>query len=174
MEPLLELDDLALAAAAAEGDESAFAEIFDRHYDMVHALAYRFCLERGLAEEIAQETFVKAAGALRAFQGSSLKGWLYRIGANAARDALRRRRREGETVQNWKDQASLHGAERRPDFSRVEMALAALPEEWRAAVALVYFEDLSHAEAAFVLGCAETTISWRLFRARRQLKSLLA
>ena len=48
-----------------------------------------------------------------------------------------------------------------------------LPEPWRLAVVLVYLEGLNHAEAAHALGCAETTVSWRLFRAKRKLKTIL-
>ncbi len=56
----------------------------------------------------------------------------------------------------------------------IHEALRMLPDEQREAVALVYMEGLNHAEAARVLNCAETTISWRLFRARRQLRVELA
>ena len=65
-------------------------------------------------------------------------------------------------------------AERRADFGPVHEALAVLAEDMRHAVVLVYYEGMNHAEAAGILGCAETTVSWRIFRAKRQLKRLLS
>ena len=57
--------------------------------------------------------------------------------------------------------------------SAVREALSGLPPEMREAVALVYYEGLNHAEAARVLGCAESTVSWRIFRAKHKLKKAL-
>jgi RNA polymerase sigma-70 factor (ECF subfamily) len=72
------------------------------------------------------------------------------------------------------EQTLAEGEARPEGVSEVGDALASLPASLREAVVLVYFEGLNHAEAARVLGCAETTVSWRLFRAKRQLKALLS
>ena len=69
--------------------------------------------------------------------------------------------------------AEIDSKERPPEFDSAREALAVLSADQRAAVVAVYFEDLSHAEAARVLGCAEATISWRIFVAKRKLKTLL-
>lgn len=171
---LHEPDDLALAAATARGDDRAFTQLFQRYYPMIHALAYRLSLDVSLAEEIAHETFLKAARSIESFRGDhSFKGWLYRIAANSSRDALRRRRRETEVTKAFSEDRSIQEEGRSAEFDDVAAALAALSEDLRAAVTLVYFEDLSHAEAAAILGCAETTVSWRLFRAKQKLRKLL-
>jgi len=141
---------------------------------MIHAFAYRLCLENGRAQDIAQETFIKAARALGSFRGeSSFKSWLYRIATNTSRDLGRKQTREHRIAQSWSTRAALDRAERDADFAPIENALGSLPQDLRQAIVLVYYEDLSHAEAAQVLGCAETTVSWRVFRAKRKLKRLL-
>jgi RNA polymerase sigma-70 factor (ECF subfamily) len=169
-----EPDDLTLAAEATRGDERAFTQLFHRYHSMIHALAYRLTLDASLAEDVAHETFLKAARGLGSFQArNSFKGWLYHIGLNSTRDALRRRQREGALSSAMAQDAAVAREVRRPDFSHLAGALAALAEDLREAVALVYYDDLSHAEAAAILGCAETTVSWRIFRAKRQLRKLL-
>lgn len=173
-------DDSVLIGRALSGEESAFAALFHRHYAAIHAFAYRLALCAGEADDIAQDTFVQAARALPGFRrDASFKNWLYTIATNRARDLLRRRVRQARLGQ----QISVLAAES-ADLERehesssaahaaVREALAALSPEQREAVALVYFEGLNHAEAARVLDCAESTVSWRIFRAKQRLKKLL-
>ena len=174
------LDDLNLLPLAGAGNSAAFAALFRRHYPAIHAFAYRLALCPGSADDIAQDTFVHAARALSSFRrDASLKNWLYSIAANLARDLHRRRsRREARENQlallspdptsSYRDHAATDSA-----HAAVREALARLSPEQREAVALVYYENLSHAEAARVLGCAESTVSWRVFRAKSRLKKLL-
>lgn len=174
--PCDEADDTQLLARAVDGDETAFAVLFHRYHPMIYAFAYRLCLDATDAQEIAQETFVKAARSLDLMRGGagSLKGWLYRIARNTATDLQRagiRRERLAHAVRLSEEH---HVGERPADFSQVTKALAALPLAMREAVVLVYFDELSHAEAARVLGCAEVTVSWRVFKAKRKLKLLLS
>jgi RNA polymerase sigma-70 factor (ECF subfamily) len=170
-----EVREKRLVESAANGDAAAFTEIFNRYYPMIHAFAYRLCLEDGHAQDIAQETFIKAARALGSFRAeSSLKHWLYRIAANTALDFGRKRAREAKISAAWSEAAAVESETRSSDFSGVGDALASLGDDLRRAIVLVYYEDLSHSEAARILGCAETTISWRVFTAKRKLKRLLA
>lgn len=163
-----------LVASAAQGNAAAFTELFHRYHPMIHAFAYRLCLENGHAQDIAQETFIKAARALGTFRGeSSFKAWLYRIATNASRDHGRKLLRERKLTESWSAAAGLVSAERPADFAPVEQALGSLADDLRQAVVLVYFEDMTHAEAARILGCAEATVSWRIFMAKRKLKRLL-
>jgi RNA polymerase sigma-70 factor (ECF subfamily) len=177
---LADVPDDALLAPARAGNTAAFTILFHRHYPAIHAFAYRLALCPGAADDIAQDTFVHAARALPGFRGgSSLKNWLYAIAANLARDHHRSRSRRAAREEQFsrlltdpsaalRDHAATDSA-----HAAVRDALARLSPDQREAVALVYFENLSHAEAAHVLRCAETTVSWRLFRARTQLKKLL-
>jgi RNA polymerase sigma-70 factor (ECF subfamily) len=167
-------DDSALISAARQGEAEAFAQLFDRYHSMIHAFAFRLCGHAADADDIAQEAFIKAGRGMRAFRGGDFRSWLYRIAANCARDFHRDAARRARLEQQSAEELLAAGDERTGDAAAVTDALASLPPEHRETVVLVYFEGLNHAEAARVLGCAETTVSWRLFRAKRQLKTLLS
>ena len=168
-----ESNEPSLVERAANGDSDAFAELFNRYYSMIHAFSFRISLDFAEAQDITQETFIKAAKSLGSFRReSSFKNWLYRIATNTGRDWRRRGERQSRVARELAS-ASLE-VERKADHSPVADALAALPDDLREAIVLVYYEGLSHAAAARVLGCAEPTVSWRVFRAKRKIKSLLA
>jgi RNA polymerase sigma-70 factor (ECF subfamily) len=168
-----------LISRASEGEVNAFSMLFHRYHPMIHAFAYRLCLDSTEAEDIAQDTFIHAARALGTFSasggspGTAFRSWLYRIALNLARDRHRRRKRQQQLCEEVAARQSTNEQENPADFRAVEEALAALPEDWRRALVLVFYEEFSHAEAARVLHCAETTVSWRVFQARRRLRKLL-
>lgn len=178
--PISEKEDHALLVPAMEGCPEAFAVLFNRYYSGIHAFAYRLSLCAAEAEDIAQETFIQAARSLRGFRGqASFKNWLYTIATNRARDRLRQRRRRdrlddalaAEPSDNLA--ATHHSPTSHEGHQSVREALARLSPEQREAITLVYYENLNHAEAARVLGCAESTVSWRLFRAKSKLRKTL-
>lgn len=165
-------DDASLVESAAKGDSDAFTRLFDRYYSMIHAFAYRLSLCSSDAEDIAQETFINAARSLRSFRGeSSFKNWLYRIAANATEDLRRRKARQSRLAGELESSAGEPG--RPQDHAGLAEALAALADDLRQAIVLVYYEGLNHAEAARIIGCAETTVSWRVFQAKRRLRKAL-
>jgi len=166
-------DDPTLCEKARQGCEQAFAALFHRHYAAVHGFAFRLCLDSGGAEDVAQEAFIKAARSLASFRNeASFKNWLYRIAMNTAHDWNRRKMRERTASEELEARGS--DGERPADFEPVRAALADLAEDLRQTVVLIYFEGMNHAQAARLLGCAETTVSWRIFRAKRQLKEVLS
>ncbi len=168
-------DEARLVAKAAAGCLDAFSELFNRYHPMIHAFAYRLSLCPGEAADIAQDTFIQAARALGGFRrDASFKNWLYAIAANKSRDRHRQRvRREKLAADYTLLQAADADAPADETSAAVRGALAGLPLEMREAVTLVYFEGMNHADAARVLGCAETTVSWRIFRAKQKLKKQL-
>jgi RNA polymerase sigma-70 factor (ECF subfamily) len=166
-------DEIERVRQAASGDADAFTDLFNRYYPMIYAFAYRLCQDRSDAQEIAQETFIKAARAIASVRGS-FKGWLYRIAHNTATDHLRARTRRSRLAEEMTVRADRESSGPPPDFSRVAKALDSLPAGLRAAVVLTFYEGMSHAGAARVLGCAETTVSWRIFMAKRQLGKMLS
>jgi len=140
---------------------------------MIHALTYRMCGSPAYSEDLAHETFVQAYRSMGTFRGESkFSSWLYKIAINLCirwrRSEMRRAGAEGA----W---AARDGQNQGDDAAsdRVHGALARLSPKLRAAVVLTALQGLSHAEAAHVLGCAEKTLSWRLFVARRRLGALL-
>jgi RNA polymerase sigma-70 factor, ECF subfamily len=163
-----------LVSGAQSGDTRSFELLFDRYYDMIHAFAYRVCLVETEADDIAQETFIRAARAISSYRGTaSFKNWLYRIAHNAVIDWQRQNIRQKDKQTKFAAELESRAQVRPPDYADVHSALKQLSPELREAVALVYFEEMNHREVADALGCAETTVSWRIFRAKRALKNLL-
>lgn len=161
--------------AAAAGEHEAFAKLYHCYYPMIYAFAYRLCLNQASAHDLAQETFIKAARALSGYcSRAPFRNWLYQICANTVRDFQRTEARRRRLEADANERAAIDSEERPLKLDAVRDALTALSDDLRAAVVAVYFEGLSHAETGRILGCAETTISWRIFTAKRKLKSLLA
>jgi RNA polymerase sigma-70 factor (ECF subfamily) len=163
-----------LVSGAQSGDARSFELLFDRYYNMIHAFAYRVCLVETEADDIAQETFIRAARGISSYRGAaSFKNWLYRIAHNALIDWGRQNARQRVKQDQFAAELESRAQARTPDYADVHSALRQLSPDLREAVALVYFEEMNHREAADAMGCAETTISWRIFRAKSALKKLL-
>jgi RNA polymerase sigma-70 factor, ECF subfamily len=167
--------DSDLARRAASGDRAAFAVLAERHYDRIHALAWRWCGARAEAEDVAQEAMVKMAGAIRNFRGDcAFSTWAWRIAYTTAVDHVRARARvvllAPTQMQELTDAADCDSPEDAMTGDELWRAVRALPEQQRDAVLLVYGEDMSHAEAATVMGCSEKTVSWHLHEARKRLR----
>lgn len=121
---------------------------------------------------------MRLGGAIRGFRaGSAFTSWLYAVTLNAARDWGRRVAREARKAKALEAQASVDG-EAGPDpdddpAERLWAAVRLLPDKQREAVTLIYGEGLSHAAAAELMGCAESTVSWHVHEAKRRLKRLM-
>jgi RNA polymerase sigma-70 factor (ECF subfamily) len=169
-------------AAARAGDEEAFSGIVREHHRRIHSLAYRMTGSIQDADDLAQETFLRAWRQLRSFRGdSSLATWLHRIALHLSlnwreRASSRQRTRDAYEAES---RPTAHGGDDGGDLEaernrRVVEALQRLKPDFRAAIVLTVYEGLNHAEAASRLGCAETTVSWRVWRGRRMLRAWLA
>ncbi len=171
-------DDRALVDAARGGSEAAFRVLVDRYRDRIFGLALRISGSREPAQEIAQDTFVRAWQALPHFRGDSrFSTWIYRIAYRRALDerALLARRREREPALEESDVAAAVASESRsPDWAtrlRLERCIRALPEALRACVTLFYAADQSVEEIAGVLGVPAGTVKTHLHRARGELRA---
>lgn len=169
--------DQTLALRAAGGCRASFAHLLERHYDRVYRLAWRWCGSRATAEDVAQEVAVKLASAIRSYRAdAAFTTWLHRIAYTTTVDFLRRNQRivatePSEIVRliDARDGAELE----HPAASDLWDAVRSLPQQQRDAVLLVYGEDMSHADAAQVIGCSEKTVSWHVHEAKKKLKVLL-
>jgi RNA polymerase sigma-70 factor (ECF subfamily) len=167
--------DARLVAAAVDGDRTAFATLLDRHYDRIHGLAWQLTGSRADADDVAQDVCCILVEKLATFRGEAkFSTWLCGIVFNACRDLQRRRR----SFRGLTDRlAVIAGLARGPDGRDlhdaiwVRSAIARLKPAYRDAVVLVAGQQLSHAEAAAILGVAEATISWRMHEVRRMLGS---
>jgi len=162
------------------GDPEAFTALVRAHQKMIHSLTYRMTGSLADAEDLAQETFIRAYQQLGEFRGEArFSTWLCRIAVNACLNWRQREGRRSEVHERWAEETlppeRTHDAETRENdiSATVQAALNRLPAKQRAAVVLTVYEGMSHAEAARVLGCSETTVSWRLFAARNKLRRLL-
>jgi RNA polymerase sigma-70 factor (ECF subfamily) len=169
--------DEALVFQSQRGDPAAFAELIRKHQRMIHSLTYRMTGSLADAEDLAQETFLNAYRQIGSYRGAAkFSTWLYRIALNACLTWRQRESRRVEMAAKWADaNGSRHTGAEGPEAGngsseRVQEALLKLPAKQRAAVMLTLYDGLNHAEAAEILRCSETTISWRVFAARRKLK----
>jgi RNA polymerase sigma-70 factor (ECF subfamily) len=171
-------DEFKLIEQSRSGDPEAYAALVNRHQNMVRAVAFRMTGSFDDSQELAQEAFLRAYRQLDSFAGGSkFSTWLCRIVINLSLDWRRRERRRDNLHAKWAAEPASADASNAgfPDelSRRVQDALDRLPIKQRAAIVLTIYEHQSHAEAAKTLGCAEATISWRVFAARQKLKRLL-
>lgn len=172
----METDDNALALEAREGDRAAFASLLARHYDHVYRLALRFTGHREDAEDLAQDIVVSLPSRLRQFDGKAqFRTWLYRVVFNSAIDKRRSEQARDQRERDYVDVSALRAADDADRAAQAEWlntALKAMKPDLRDTAVLVLSEDLTHAEAADILGVKESTISWRMHELKKALAAL--
>lgn len=167
--------DLELARRAAAGEGEAFRLLLERHYDALYRLAYRFLGRAGDAEDLAQEICLGLPRKLKSFRGDSrFSTWLYRVAVNAGLDHARRKKSIRELEATYvavSEQRTADWADSEARTRWLYEALDALGSPLKETALLVLAEDLSHREAAEVLGITENTVSWRMHEVRKRLKA---
>jgi len=171
--------DADLVLQSQNGDPAAFEALIRNHQHMVHSLTYRMTGSLADAEDLAQETFIRAYERIGEFRGASkFSTWLYRIVVNTCLNWRQSEARRFQLQEKCAEEfaAWRAGGENPPgdQTNEIQDALLKLPAKQRAAIVLTIYDGLSHAEAAQVLHCSETTVSWRVFAAKRKLKCWLA
>lgn len=169
--------DAELVAAARHGSVAAFERLYRAHVGRVTGLCLRMTRRRDIAEDCAQQAFVKAWRSLAAFEGrSGFSTWLHRIAVNEVLTYGRNHgtRVEAESLEDWVEQPSESGGEYDAgEVMDVERALATLPEGSRHVVVLQAVYGYSHEEVAEMLGIAVGTCKAQLHRGRRLLRERL-
>jgi RNA polymerase sigma-70 factor (ECF subfamily) len=169
------VSDEALAKAAAEGDGEAFSSLLSRHYDRVFRLAFRLTGVRAEAEDLCQDICAALPAKIAGFRGEArFTTWLYRVVVNAAGDRRRRRATYAKAAEGWGEVETARRAEAAEMAAALDWlttAMRGLPDELRDTVALV-LDEVTHAEAALVLGVSEGTVSWRMSEARKRLRAM--
>jgi RNA polymerase sigma-70 factor (ECF subfamily) len=160
-----------LIAAAIGGDRDAFAALLDRHYGRIHGLAWHITGSRADADDIAQDVCCTLVEKIGSFRGDAkFTTWLCGIVYNASRDFRRRQRSFGGLLERLGVLAGLAAApDGRDAYDAVwiESAIMRLKPAYRDAAILVAGQQLTHAEAAEILGVAESTVSWRMHEVRK-------
>jgi RNA polymerase sigma-70 factor (ECF subfamily) len=170
------------SAAPGAGAVPTWDEIVEQHSDRVYRLAYRLTGNRHDAEDLTQEVFVRVFRSLHTYTPGTFEGWLHRITTNVFLDQARRKQRIRFDTLSEERAGRLAGREPGPDtaFSDasfdddVELALSALPPEFRAAVVLCDVEGLSYEEIAGILDAKLGTVRSRIHRGRAMLRRSLA
>ena len=165
--------DASQVAAAAAGDREAFGELLRKHYDRIHGLAWQMTGSRADADDIAQDVCCTLVEKIAGFRGEAkFSTWLCGIVFNACRDHHRRKRSFLGFTQRLTVLAGLaKGPDGRDLHDRMwlESAISRLKPAYRETVVLVAGQQLTHAEAAEILGVAEATVSWRMHEVRKLL-----
>ena len=183
-----EMDENALIRQALAGDAAAWRGLFDAHHRKVYSTAYRFLGNRSDAEDVLQETFVRAYRRLDRFDPSFSGGfssWIGRIGANCSVDLLRRKKRTRETLSLEDDSVShppdaTDGADpertagNREVRARIEEAVAGLSPKQRLIFTLRHYEGYTTREIAGLVDVTEGSVKTHLFRAVEALRRKLS
>jgi RNA polymerase sigma-70 factor, ECF subfamily len=165
----------AALARAARRDSQAFAELVEEHQAMVFSIAFHFLQDRGTAEDVAQEVFLKLYQNLSMIQSAAhLTYWLRRVAVHQSIDQGRRKKHRSETALEDAPEPSSVTAMRDPMLQgQLQETLAALPEKQRMIVVLRYQEDLGPAEIAELLQMPVNTVKSTLHRSLEELRRLL-
>jgi RNA polymerase sigma-70 factor (ECF subfamily) len=164
------------------GKSSAFSYIVDRHKDKAYNLAFRICGNREEAEEIAQDSFLKAYRSLKGFKmKSSFATWLYRIVYNTSISHVRIKKKGILSLEDFPADAtdfigsnpSEEEAEKQYRNSLVSFALQKINDEERGLISLYYYEEMSTEEISEVTGISKSNIKVKLFRARQKMMEIL-
>ena len=177
-----------LIQKALEGDQEAYACIVDRYRGQIYGLVFRMVKNREEAEDITQETFIKAFKALASFNADyAFSTWLYKIAANNCIDYFRKKRlktypldnpiqsKDGERSREYpnQEQGPEYGLLSKEKSFQIQKAIDSLPEKYKAAIILRHTKDQSYEEIADELGIPLGTVKVRIFRAREMLKKKL-
>ena len=179
--------DAVLVQRSQAGDAQAFAQLVRKYQRRIQRLIGRMVRDPDLAQDIAQDTFIRAYRALHQFRGDAqFYTWLYRIAVNTARKSLVQRRRDptaapGTTASGEDQDRSSRSLEpsnlETPDAvlatqelaAMVHAAMAALPQELQQAITLREIDGLSYEDIAARMGCPIGTVRSRIFRAREAI-----
>lgn len=165
-----------------KGENNAYAILVDRYKHLVYTLALKIVKNREDAEEVAQDSFIKAYNALNDFKGESkFSTWLYKIAYYRSLDYLKKNKRQVETtaidiseeynIASMDD--ALDGMEVKERAEIIKHAIQELPADDAVLITLYYFEMLSMNEISKVMGIPANTIKVRLFRGRKRLAKIL-
>ena len=165
-----------------EGDTNAFAQLVDRYKDLVFTLALRMVKNREEAEEVSQDTFIKAFKSLDKFKGKSkFSTWIYRVAYNTCLDRLKKIKREYNVVaideftehQVKTLDNALDKMEQDEHKQKIQECLQLLPSDDSFLLTLYYFEERSLEEISKVVNLTANNVKVKLFRSRKKLTTIL-
>ncbi len=167
-------EDLADVERVLAGETAAFENIVRRWQGPLVNLAYRFCRDRGRAEDMAQEAFLRAFRGLATWRrDAAFSTWLFALATNLYRTELRRIPVNTRPLRNVTSQQEARPANDEDRDRAVRDAVYTLPEKYRVAMILFYFQEMNVEQAARTLGLPTGTVKARLSRGRDILRGKL-
>ena len=175
-------DDIYYIEAVRKGNVQAFSFLVEKYQKLVYTLALKLLKKPEEAEEMAQDTFIKAFQKLDSYEGKSkFSTWLYSITYNACISELRKRRIEFKSLDDRQisdqDEQKMHDyyrETRKEDQEKyLNLALAKLPEDDQVLVTLYYYESQSMDEISQITGLTVSNIKVKIHRARKRMYVLL-
>lgn len=164
------------------GDTNAFAYLVDNYKNMVYSLAFKMTKNREEAEEVSQDTFIKAYKSLTKFKGDSkFSTWLYRIAYHASLDNIKKNKNNNNTFeineitfnQIQSVENILEGIERKERAKIMEACLDKLADDERSIIWMFYYDELSLKEIIAVADLSEANLKVKLHRARKKLLEIV-
>lgn len=179
-ESISRVSDARLVEECRRGDQAAFGELVQRYERRLIRVIQRFIRDPDLAEDLAQETFLRVYERLEQFDTSRRFGpWLFRIGVNLTLDHLRKRKRRRLTAlfsdrgdDRWPDPGVADPRQSIDLHDEVRTIIETIPEKYRTVLVLRDLENFSTSEIAAILDRKEATIRWRLAEARNRFQVL--
>ena len=185
--------DQEIVVLARAGEETAYRELIRRYERPLFSLLYRMVRDRELAEDLAQETFIKALNAIESYRPEyKFSSWIFKIANNAAIDHLRRRELDTLSLEGSphaetpeaveatalqigdRQESPLDAVEARELGGQIEEAIAQLRPEYRSCILLRHVEGRAYEEIAEILGLPLGTVKTYIHRARNELRQALA
>jgi len=175
-------EDLYYIEAVRKGNVQAFSYLVEKYQKLVYTLALKLLKRPEDAEELAQDTFIKAYQKLDSYEGKSkFSTWLYSITYNAGISELRKRRIEFKSLEDQKfsdqDEMKMHDyyseTKKEDQEKYLNLALGKLPEDDQVLVTLYYYENQSMDDISEITGLTVSNIKVKIHRARKKMYSLL-
>lgn len=158
------------------GNKIVFGELVERHQRAIYRLALRFTGDHGVAEDVVQESFIKAYQKIHYFEErSSFKSWLFRIAINTCKNRWRSKSHQEVDIEDVVlsvDEKATRGLEHEQVQDLLQLEIAKLPERQRTALSLRVFEDLSFQEIAKIMECPYDTAKANYRHAVLKLKKV--
>ncbi len=173
-------DDIYYIEKVKSGQTNAFSYIVDKYKDIVFSIALKVLKNREDAEELAQESFIKAYNSLHTFKGNAkFSTWLYRITYNSCISEIRKRKMSFTStseieIKDESEELNLDGIPAENRAQVIKQAMDQLPEDEYTLVLLYYFEEQSIEEISRVSGLSESNTKVKLYRARKKLYTIIS
>ncbi len=168
-----ETEEQRLIKGAQAGDADAFEALVNEYYEVMFKMAFKWCRNEQDAQDITQDACIKLARGIGSFKGdSAFTSWLYRLVINTAKDWYKKQNRHPSSSDGLETAKIDEKVDEKLFAKQVVDEIHKLPDGEKEAMFLVIGEGMSHGEAAKLLDCKESTVSWRIHEARKKLNEL--